>query len=79
MVTLSVLMCKNICAKVTTKCHKIIVTFRKVVSQFWTLVQLYKDKDSNLGGGGGGSKEFCLVASLLEKIGGSFPSTKRAG
>ena len=45
-------------------------------------MQLYKDKDSNLGGGGGGgggSKEFCLVASLLEKIGGSFPSTKRAG
>ena len=39
---------KNIRAKITAKCRKIIVTFRKPVSQFWTLVQLCEVKDSNL-------------------------------
>ena len=41
---------KNIRAKITAKCRKFIVTFRKLVSQFWTLVQLYKGKGSNLRG-----------------------------
>ena len=39
---------KNIRAKITAKCRKIIVTFRKPVFQFWTLVQLCEVKDPNL-------------------------------